>query len=194
MNNISFGSRIRHCTRNEFNMTVNRFGTKCFADYPWTIKESVFSNNAYTKFIVDCTVCGITDGLKVLLIHLCPTNKENFNFSKVVELIKNKFDLNNPDLQAILIGGKPECTQGKESYKLFNIFENFLKECNIQYSKLKGGMGAKDVAYSSEKDEWLIVNDMVERPRMREYKSPQKEIEKAYEEVKIADCDELTWF
>ena len=69
-------------------MVANKIGAKNYVDYPWTIKESVFSNNAYTKNIADCTVCGITDGLKVLLIHLCPTNKENFNFNKVIDLIK----------------------------------------------------------------------------------------------------------
>ena len=194
MNNITFGSRIRHCTPNEFSMTVNRFGIKNYVDYPWTLKESVCAKDAYTKYVADCTVCGITDGLKVLLIHLNPANKENFNFSKIVELIKSKFDLCNPDLQALLIGGKPEYTHGKESYKLFNLFENFLIDNKMLYSKLKGGMGTKDIAYSSEKDEWMIVNDMVKRPPMGEYKSPQETIEKTYDEVRIADCDELTWF
>ena len=67
----------------------------------------------------------------------------------MVDFIKEKFDLNNPDLQAILIGGKPECTHGVDSYKLFGMFENFLDNSKIPYSKLKGGMGTKDVAYSA---------------------------------------------
>lgn len=194
MNNISFGSRIRHCTKNEFNMVANKIGAKNYVDYPWTIKESVFSNNAYTKNIADCTVCGITDGLKVLLIHLCPTNKENFNFNKVIDLVKSKFDLTNPDLQALLIGGKPEWTHGAESYKLFNMFEKFLKDSKIAFSKLKGGLDTKDIAYLQEKDEWLITNDNVKRPQMGAYYPPEKTVKQAYEEVKIADCDELTWF
>ena len=80
MNDISFTSRIRHCTKNEFNMVANRIGVKNYVGYPWTIKESVCSDSAYTRSIADCIVCGITDGLKVLLIHLCPTNAENFDF------------------------------------------------------------------------------------------------------------------
>ena len=194
MNDITFTSRIRHCTKNEFNMVANKIGAKNHVDYPWTIKESVFSENAYTKSIADCTVCGITDGLKVLLIHLCPTNKENFNFTKVVDLIKNKFDLTNPDLQALLIGGKPECTHGADSYKLFGMFEKFLEDSKIPFSKLKGGMNTKDVAYLREKDEWLIANDSVKRPQFGGYFSPEKAVKEAYMEVKIADCDELTWF
>ena len=193
MDNITFTSRIRPVTRAEFSRVISSYGDKNFVGYPWTLKESVLSNKAYTKDIADCSVCGITDGLKVLLIHLCPTEKINFQFNKVVDFIKEKFDLNNPDLQAILIGGKPECTHGVDSYKLFGMFENFLDNSKIPYSKLKGGMGTKDVAYSASTDEWIIHNDAFKFPERNIFKPVEKAMEETYNEVKIADCDELRW-
>ena len=81
MDNITFTSRIRPVTRAEFSRVILSYGDKNFVGYPWTLKESVLSNKAYTKDIADCSVCGITDGLKVLLIHLCPTEKINFQFN-----------------------------------------------------------------------------------------------------------------
>lgn len=193
MDNITFTSRIRPVTKAEFSRVVSSYGDKKFVGYPWTLKESVFSDKAFTKDVADCTVCGLTDGLKVLLIHLCPTEKINFQFNKVVDFIKGKFDLKNPDLQAILIGGKPKCTHGEDSYKLFGMFEKFLEDSKIQYSKLKGGMGTKDVAYSSTTDEWIIANDVFKFPEKNQFKTAQKAMEEVYNEVKIADCDEVRW-
>lgn len=193
MDNITFTSRIRPVTKAEFSRVVSSYGNKNFVGYPWTIKESVLSDKAFTKDIADCTVCGITDGLKVLLIHLCPTEKINFQFNKVTDFIKEKFNLNNPDLQAILVGGKPECTHGADSYKLFGMFEKFLEDSKIPFSKLKGGMGTKDVAYSSATDEWIVSNDVFKFPERNQFKTAQKAMEEVYNEVKIADCDEVRW-
>ena len=194
MNNISFQSRIRPITKNEFGRITSGYGVKNFVDYPWTLKESVFSDKAYTRDIADCTVCGITDGLKVLLIHLSPENKLNFEFNKVISLIKEKFDLNNPDLQAILVGGKPECTHGPQSYKLFGLFENFLTDAKINFSKLKGGMGAKDIAYSSATDEWVIAGDNMKPANPRIYTSPEDILKQNFAEVSISSEDQASWF
>ena len=193
MNKITFTSRIRPVTVQEFSRTTFSMNKNQFVDYPWTLKESVFSNKAYTKSVADCTVCGITDGLRVLLIHLCPTNKINFDFEKVKKYICEKFDINNPDLQAILIGGKPEYSHGPNSYKLFGLFEDFLNRSKIPYSKLKGGFGTKDVAYSSTSDEWIIANNRIKRPELGEIRSPIKALENIFNEVKISDVDEVSW-
>ena len=90
MNNISFQSRIKFVSPSKFNQAVTGLSKDCLVDYPWTAKESVLAKNAYTKNIFDCTVCGITDGLKVLLMHICPTRTENDNFFKIINFIKNK--------------------------------------------------------------------------------------------------------
>lgn len=191
MNNITFTSNIRPVSKFEFNNIVSSYGSKNHVGYPWTIKESVCSNKAYTRDIADCTVCGITDGMKVLLMHLCPTEKINFDFKKVINLVKEKFNLQSPDLQGIIIGGKPPYTHGADSYKLFNLFEDFLSSYQIPFSKFKGGMATRDVAYSSVNDEWIIANDSFS---LNNNQPIQKAMEDCYEEVKIADCDDLCWF
>lgn len=194
MNNVSFQSRIRPVTRNEFGRITSGFGKKNFVDFPWTLKESVLSDKAYTRDVADCTVCGITDGLKVLLIHLSPVNKANQEFDKVVNFIKSKLDLANPDLQAILIGGKPSCTHGSESYCLFEKFEKFLSDSKIVFSKLKGGMGTKDVAYSSTTDEWLIASDNMKPLNPMVYTSPEAVLKQNFSEVVISSEDNASWF
>ena len=52
MNDITFTSRIRHCTKNEFNMVANKIGAKNYVGYPWTIKESVFSNTLSANEVI----------------------------------------------------------------------------------------------------------------------------------------------
>ena len=193
MNTINFTSRIRPVTPAEFNRIANTMTRAQYVDYPWTLKESICSDKAFTKSVADCTVCGVTDGLKVLLIHLSPTNIFNFNKDKIKDLIESHFDIKNPNLQGVLIGGKPEYTHGPDSYRLFEIFEKLLNSYQIPFSKLKGGMGSKDVAYSSQTDEWIIANNRVERPRFGEIVSPRKELEKIFNEVNISEMDQVSW-
>lgn len=191
INNISFTSAIRPVTVNQF-MNSARMSCKS-VDYPWTIRESVLSENAYTTNVMDCTVCGITDGSKVLMMHICPTNEMNKNFSKISKFIKDKISQMNPELQAVVIGGKPAYTHGKESYALFDKFTNLLTDLKIPFSKLKGGMGEKHVAYIRNSDEWLVASQMVERPQPYQLKSPEKELNKLFNEVDISELDEVRW-
>lgn len=76
MEKVSFTSRIRMVPLNEFRSAVANLPRKNFVSEPWTIKESVLADKAYTSDILDCTVCGLTDGQKVLLMHICPTNPQ----------------------------------------------------------------------------------------------------------------------
>jgi hypothetical protein len=92
MSNISFQSRIKPVSKSEFRQLTSAYGKKSFVDYPWTVKESVLGKQAFTKGVFDCTVCGITDGLKVLMLHICPTREENSNFSKIIDFIKKKIE------------------------------------------------------------------------------------------------------
>ena len=174
MNNISFQSRIRACSKSEFSRVTAGFAKKS-VNYPWTVKESVIADKAYTKDVFDCTVCGITDGLNVLLMHICPTVKENLNFKKIEKFILDKIDVNNPDLQGFLLGSVQAC--GLYSGELFEKFEDFMNKYRIPFSKFQGSEDYSDVAYSSTTDEWLIC-------------SP-KSLKNQFRKIEISDLDEI---
>lgn len=156
MDNISFTSRYRFVGKGEFARTTMSFSKQQFVDFPWTIKEAVLSNKAYTKDVEDCTVLGLTDGLKVLLLHLTPSLSQNRKFNKIVEFINEKIDVKNPYLQGFIMGSKPNMINSPDSEKVYNFLEKFLNENKIPYTKMKGSRCAHDVAYNSTTDEWTI--------------------------------------
>jgi hypothetical protein len=119
MDGINFKSRIRACSLNEFKHTANSC-KKHFVDFPWTTKESVYATKAYTTDVYDCTVCALTDGLKVLLLHICPSIEKNLRFNKIEKYILDKIDINNENLQGFLLGSRPNMERSPNSTKLFN--------------------------------------------------------------------------
>ncbi len=193
MDKISFTSRIRLVSLDEFGKNICAMGRKRFVDEPWTIRESVLSDSAYTSDILDCTVCALTDGQSVLLNHICPTNPKNKNFGKITEYISKKINLTNPDLQGFLLGSKPNNINSPNSTKLFDKFEKFLNEYNIPYSKFKGGLFENHCAYSSNKDEWLIGNCLVREGIKDIYPEPMPVLQRIFDEVKISPADEISW-
>ena len=93
MNNISFQSKIRPVNREQFYKSIYSHPMNASVEYPWTVKETVYATKANTTGVLDCTVLGLTDGIKVFLMHICPTRKENYYFSKIADYIKEKIDL-----------------------------------------------------------------------------------------------------
>ena len=193
MDGISFQSTIRPVSKSQFNRIVMPYGIHRYVDYPWTIKESVLDKKAYTKHVYDCTVCGITDGLKVLLMHICPTIKQNQNFQKIADFIKTHFDLRNPDVQGFLLGSKINFMD-KRSERVFENFETLFEEHQVPYSKFKGGTHINDVAYSAETDEWIIGHDMGGNEKtMKSLKTPRNFFKKYFTEVQISNLDDTSW-
>lgn len=187
MDKISFQSRIRVTHLNEYGSVVSSF-KKNAVKYPWTVKESVLANSAYTDLVYDCTVCGFTDGLKVLLLHICPTIKENLNFKKIEDFIKSKINLkNNENLQGFLLGSKKNLDVSPDSEKVFNFFEDLMEKYNIPFSKFKNSKDINYVAYSSVKDEWLIGNGdfNILKDNSSDF------LKKHFEEVMLSEYDEL---
>lgn len=193
MNNISFQSKIRPVNREQFYKSIYSHPMNASVEYPWTVKETVYATKANTTGVLDCTVLGLTDGIKVFLMHICPTRKENYYFSKIADYIKEKIDLKNPNLQGFLLGSKANLRDCSGEL-LFNNFEKFLKENNIVYSKFKGGPCNSNVAYSAEKDEWIISNEATENSQLKKYyETPLDFFKCCYADVKIADCDSVEW-
>lgn len=194
--NPNFQSRIRFLSPDDYRSAVSKIDRKNFVPSPWTVKESVLADSASTNCVIDCTVCGFTDGQKVLMLHICPTKEENKNFSKIAKFIKNKIDLANENLQGFLLGAKPEIfNDDPRSWELFGNFMNFMKENKIPFSYFRGGNHVKthSVAYSSKTDEWMISNNFIKKTS-KEY-VPEEFIKQVnmFDEFKVSDLDELSW-
>ena len=192
MDKVSFTSRIRLVPLNEFYNTTIQMGEKKFVKEPWTIKQSVLSDSAYTKDILDCSVCGLTDGEKVLLTHICPTNPKNNNFKLIENFISEKIDLSNKYLQGFLLGSKPNNINSPTSTNLFDKFAEFLNKYKIPFSQFKGGLFEHHVAYSSKNDEWLIGNCVVSKNLKNIYKDkPEELFNRIFDKVEVSDLDEI---
>lgn len=194
MDNISFTSRIRPVGIDEFQEAITRISKKQFVDSPWTIKQSVLSDRAYTKDILDCTVCGITNKDKVLLMHICPTNPKNKKFSDIEKYINKIINLNNKDLQGFILGSKRPNFNSPNTEKLFEKFVKFMKDYKIPFSQFKGGPFENHVAYSSAKDEWLIGNCLISKNmKQHYYDNPQAVLKRIFDKVEVSDLDEVVW-
>ncbi|MCM1338550.1 MAG: hypothetical protein NC191_02635 [Muribaculaceae bacterium] len=193
-NNISFQSRIRIIGSDAFMQKVTKRRPRS-VDYPWTIRQTVFDTQASTTKVYDCTAMGINDGENVLLFHICPTEPRNKNLDKIKEFVTAsiKEKLNPQALQGFILGGKKNNINSPKSINLFCFLEDILKELNIPYSKFKGGEFENHVYYNSTTDEWLIGNSLLDDVPNSVFGSPKNALNKIFDEVNIAQCDEVTW-
>ena len=186
MQDISFTSAIRPVKSEEFSKFVSRIDKKYFSDYPWTVNEGVMGKDVYTTGVADCSVCGITDGEKAVLLHICPTIAKNHNFSEILYFLRSKIDLKSKDLQGILLGSKRD----KKSQNIYQNFVNFFQKFEIPFSELKGDRHKFNVAYSSSKDEW-IVSSCYTDPLIKKGEKPQDVLNKLFTTVKIDNADKI---
>lgn len=150
------------------------------------------ADSAYTTDILDCTICGLTDGEKVLLTHICPTNPANDSFAKIEKFMLSKINVANKYLQGFLLGSKPNNINSPNSTKLFDKFVEFMKKYDIPFSKFKGGLFEHNVAYSSVKDEWLIGNCVMSDGLRQIYKKDPKMLYgRLFDEIEVNDLDEI---
>ncbi|MBO6087780.1 hypothetical protein J6P92_05480 [bacterium] len=181
---ISFTSLLTPVTSNEFakrTASVNRDGV---VDYPWSIASSRVAKDVITYRICDCSACLITDGEKALLKHLLPANEDNHNFKKVFKFISDNMDLNNPNLQAVLVGSKPTAP----SRDIFNKFLELLNGLHIPTTILKDGKGPTHIAYRTCTDEVLISNPKIDQ-LLNKKANNRDAIYNGFEYVKISNCD-----
>ena len=187
INNISFKSKIRPVSANEFEKIASAIEPKNFVNSPWTINESVKATKAVTKGIYDCSVLGITDGLKVFLMHICPTKPENEDFDKIKGFIKDNIGFYNSNLQAVLLGSQ---TFGRRSKKLFENLKNLMSDLNIPCSTLMNSWEYFDVLYDSQEDEWMISCHPIERCLEEGMTNSEEIIKKAFFKVELSSLDE----
>ena len=188
MDNVSFQSRIRFVSNTSFDKKVYAFGKENFVDLPWTLKESVVSDKVYTKAVSACSACIITDGIKALMMHICPKTEHIKDFFKIESFVKETFSNKLDKLKAFLIGSMDY----EMSLDLNNKFKDFLTKNKIPFTHIsKGSALGSDVAYSVRDDELTLSNFLVSDEDIDSNFKSKELIDCFFKECKINALDEI---
>lgn len=186
--NITFTSVIRPVKTSLFDDIVSDISKKNEVNYPWTCRQSRRGKEVFTRGIIDCTMCGITDGKDVFMMHICPTKPDNAIFSKIGEYIQKNVDFSNKNLRAFVLGSRYYPNNNK-SYTLFDNFVNFLKSKNVHTTSFKGGdiYEEVDVLYRKDRDEWLVASKYLDKYINKE--PPGVILRKIFKNVELSKYD-----
>ena len=186
-NNLQFKSKIRPINYLKYREIIDKMGKNVEVKPPWTLAESIKNKNAFSTNIIDCTVCGLTNGQDVLMLHICPTVEKNKNFSKIKDFILKNFDVTSYDTRGFLVGSQKNNMYSQFSDTLFQNFVNFMEKFEIPFSQFRGTKKVPvHVAYSSTRDEWLLSN-----PIVNPYRCDLKSLKMSFDDIKIDKGDEL---
>ena len=157
---VSFTSRIRPATLTEFTRLSEPLYNSAFVRHPWTAKETIAAEKAFTMDVYDCTAGGIVDetGKKVVMFHICPEMSANKCFGRVEQMIMEKLDDAHGKLRAFLTGSNKMFQDSKDLYE--NLRQMLVKR-NIPISELKGTGEKTHVLYDGVKDEWIVTNSAI---------------------------------
>ena len=188
-NNISFKMNIKPISQQEFANIVLPIGKNRHVGFPWTVKQSVLDTDAFTTYVLDCTSLGFTDGVKVLLMHLCPSMVENNDIKQIFQYIEKKLkQFNLKSLQSFIIGS--QTTSDGKSENLHNGLVDFLKNKKVPFSQFKRGTDMINAAYSSKTDTlYLSSREITNNTRCE--KLPKDIIRDMFEEYHISELDEI---
>ena len=186
-NNLQFKSKIRPINYLKYREIIDKMGKNVEVKPPWTLAESIKNKNAFSTNIIDCTVCGLTNGQDVLMLHICPTVEKNKNFSKIKDFILKNFDVTSYDTRGFLVGSQKNNMYSQFSDTLFQNFVNFMEKFEIPFSQFRGTKKIPvHVAYSSTRDEWLLSN-----PIVNPYRCDLESLKMNFDDIKIDKGDEL---
>lgn len=190
MENITFTSLIRPVRSSDFIAAEKKVSPRNFVKYPWTVNESINASSAYTKDIVDCTMCGITDGKEVLMLHICPTMDKNSDFKQIKDFLLKKINFKSKNLNAVVLGAK-YYPDDKRSLKLFDNFVKFLKSKKVPTTMLRGGEVYEpvNVMYKSQNDEWIIASKYLDNFINKD--QPINVLKRIFPEIKLSVFDEI---
>lgn len=186
MQEISFTSAIRPIPVSEFNKLASAMGEKFHAAYPWNFESGKVGADVFTKNVVDCTSCVISDGKRAIMMHLTPDDELNHSRYFLREYLRNNFGLNNPNMSAIVLGSK-------KTVPSLNIFKNFvelLKDAQVPFSILKTAKTPFHVAYKSNTDTVYISSFGMEDGLLKG-KSSNEVLKSLFEKVEISKFDEI---
>ena len=186
-NNLQFKSKIRPINYLKYREIIDKMGKNVEVKPPWTLAESIKNKNAFSTNIIDCTVCGLTNGQDVLMLHICPTVEKHKNFSKIKDFILKNFDVTSYDTRGFLVGSQKNNMYSQFSDTLFQNFVNFMEKFEIPFSQFRGTKKVPvHVAYSSTRDEWLLSN-----PIVNPYRYDLESLKMSFDDIKIDKGDEL---
>lgn len=186
-NNLQFKSKIRPINYLEYREIIDKMGKKVEVKPPWTLAESIKNKNAFSTNIIDCTLCGLTNGQDVLMLHICPSVEKNKNFSKIEDFILKKFNVASYNTRGFLVGSQKNNMYSQFSDTLFQNFVNFMEKFKIPFSQFRGTKKVPaHVAYSSTRNEWLLSNSIV-----NPYRFDLESLKMSFDDIKIDKGDEL---
>ena len=187
---VSFKSNIRLASANRFAKEIAGMSLKNAVSSPWTAKEMVVGQKAYTTRIYDCLAGGITDGKKVVMFHICPTYEENKDFSTIERTILENFNEKTAGLRGVIVGNKPEHA---ESNSLLENFRTFMKKNNIDFSLIRGVKkdDESSILFDVNTDTWTITNTYLAREVKKGTKFLRGILERSFKEVNLSKNDKL---
>ncbi len=189
MSDVSFKAKIRPVTVSEF--TKHRMLTFHKVDYPWTANETVKAKRAYTTDIYDCTAGGIIDrkNKKVVMFHICPTQKDNADFDNIEKHIMGLVDEVSNDLSGFLVGS---LDMFRDSSMMFKKLHRMLKNHNIPTTILRGTKEQRtDILYNAKKDEWLVTNHNINQKIHNGQNTPETILSDSFDEFVLSNEDTL---
>lgn len=186
MSDVTFTSKIIPTTSKDYYKVVEKIDHANAINYPWKIKDSKLAQQTFTNKICDCSACIIKDNNQGLLMHLCPSWEENHSYSALLDFVKNKIDLKNKNLTAVLIGSK----NTKKSLDTYEMLKRFLTNFKIPFSELKNGKKPTNIAYRGDLDEIYITNLQIDKV-LSKGETPQNALEKGFEKINISEFDNI---
>ena len=189
MSDVSFKAKIRPVTASEF--TRSRTLTRHRIDYPWTVNETVRAKKAYTTDIYDCTAGGIVErnSKKVVMFHICPTQKENMDFDNIEKHIMSLVEDDSTNLSGFLVGS---LDMFRDSSMMFKKLHRMLTSHNIPTTVLRGTKEQRtNILYNAKKDELLVTNHNINQKIHNGEKSPETILSESFDEVSLSNIDTL---
>ena len=190
-NNVSFTGLIRPTSLSKYTKATEDVFFRANIQPPWSYKDTKKVPKGMSMDVFDCSAGGIVnnDTKEVVLFHLCPENKENFDFEKIEKYVMSKVDGTSENLQAFIIGSKKIYA---DSEMLFMKLKSMMQRHKIPTTVIKGNQEEKThILYDAKSDEWLITNNTINRKILNGETDSKKILEDCFDEVSISEKDKI---
>ena len=188
-NNISFKSKIKFIHSIDYMKNHNKGYHINFYD---TSAHILKSDAFYSEGIRTCTGGGLVNPEKECLgFHIWDNRANKQNFEKIANSMIQKMN----DIERGLLIGSKYLKNSPYSLKQFENFKLFLSKHvpNLTlFEKHKPQCSQSHIAYSLKDDTWLIASVYIDdKTKKRHYVTSLEELKNLFENIKIANGDEL---
>ena len=186
---ISFTSLIRPVSLSEFTKTSESIYNTGFVKHPWTAKETITSDKAFTMDVFDCSAGGIVDtnNKKVTLFHICPEIIANKDIEGIEQTIMKSSENIKDGIRAFMIGSNK---MFQDSINMYNNIKSMITRRDIPLSELKGTRDKTHILYNAEKDEWLVTSSDINTKILKGI-APEKILADSFDEIAIDSGDTI---